>query len=267
MRRWRGPPARGARRQPARTLQRCARRAMPVVCLVAAALLLPCPATATEIHSARFAGPTERYRHGILGDEIEFSMLEISLSEGPGRRFTLPETLVFEDVAPRLLDVDGDGTPEILVVESSLTGGARLTVWDETGRIAATPHIGRSQRWLAPIGAADLDGDGRIEIAYIDRPHLAKTLRIWRFDGDPADGTGQLTEIASAPGYSNHQIGWSFIPGGIRHCDGVAPEMILADGNWQHVVAVTLDADGQLNARELSSYAGPQSLSRGVDCP
>jgi hypothetical protein len=55
-----------------------------------------------------------------------------------------------------------------------------LTPWPDVRLLAATPHIGSANRWLAPIGAADLDGDGRVEIAYVDRPHLARTLRIWR---------------------------------------------------------------------------------------
>jgi hypothetical protein len=72
-------------------------------------------------------------------------------------------------------------------------------------------RIGQRNRWLAPIGAADLDGDGRVEIAYVDRPHLARTLRVWR-----SRPGGTLTEIATATGLTNHRIGEAFITGGIR---------------------------------------------------
>ncbi|MDT8329203.1 MAG: VCBS repeat-containing protein, partial [Roseovarius sp.] len=177
------------------------------------------PALAQEITSARYADPTTRYAHGVLGDAVEWGALVLELSDGTRRRLTLPETLVFEDAAPRLGDLDGDGAPEVIVVESSLSQGARLAIYGPFGRLAATPHIGRSHLWLAPIGAADLDGDGRIEIAYIDRPHMAKTLRIWRYE------PGKLVEVASKPGLSNHKIGWDFIAGGMRHCDD-GPEMI-----------------------------------------
>ena len=46
-----------------------------------------------------------------------------------------------------------------------MTQGARLAIYDETGLVSATPYIGRSNRWLAPLGAGDLDGDGNIELA------------------------------------------------------------------------------------------------------
>ena len=112
------------------------------------------------------------------------------------------------------------------------------------GRITATPAIGQAFRWLAPLGAADLDGDGRVEIAYVDRPHLAKTLRIWRYD--PTART--LNEVAQAPGVSNHRIGWAHIPGGLRNC-GTGPEMILADADWQSILALRLTKGGQITRR------------------
>ena len=144
-----------------------------------------------HVISARYLAPTDRYAHGILGDAIEWGVLEMVVDkclgcEGTDIRtvtVTLPEISVFEDVAPRLIDIDGDGTQEVMVVESRSDLGARLAIYEGGGNVmAATPYIGRSHRWLAPIGAADLDGDGLIEVAYIDRPHLAKTLRVWRYD-------------------------------------------------------------------------------------
>lgn len=122
---------------------------------------------------AEYARPTTRYAHGVLGDAIEYGALKI-VTASMSKTFRLPETRVFEDLAPRLVDVDLDGDNEVVVIESSLTQGARLSIYDEDGFVAATPYIGRSNRWLAPLGAADLDGDGAIELAYIDRPHLAK---------------------------------------------------------------------------------------------
>ena len=74
--------------------------------------------------------------------------------------------------------------------------------------IAATPYIGTRFRWLAPLVAADLDGDGWIEIAYIDRPHLAMVLRVWRFEN------GVLHPVAEASGLTNHQFGADVIEGG-----------------------------------------------------
>jgi len=217
------------------------------------------PALAQEITAARYADPTTRYAHGVLGDAVEWGALVLGLSDGTQRRLTLPETLVFEDTAPRLADLDGDGAPEVIVVESSLDKGARLAIYGRAGRITATPHIGRPHRWLAPIGAADLDGDGRIEIAYIDRPHLAGTLRIWRYEAE------RLTQIASKPGLSNHRIGWDFIAGGIRTCGGT-PELITANADWTRIMATTLQG-GRITSLEIGAYTTPQSLTAALTCP
>ena len=172
----------------------------------------------------------------------------------------LPETRVFEDVAPRLFDVDGDDAPEVITVESDLQRGARLAIYHEGGLLAATPFIGQRNRWLAPVGvgAADLDGDGKVELAYVDRPHLAKTLRIFRYvDGD-------LVHVADLPGVTNHRIGERDIAGGIRDC-GQGPEMIVATADWTRLVAVTFDGN-RLSARDIGPHDGRASFAAAMAC-
>lgn len=214
-------------------------------------------ACAETIVSADYAAPTDRYAHGILGDAIEWGELQI-ITDTVARSFVLAQDRVFEDVAPRLADVDGDGTPEVVVVETLASEGAQLAIYDETGKIAATPHIGRTNRWLAPIGVADLDGDGLIEVAYIDRPHLAKTLRVWRF----VDGA--LVPVADLPGLTNHRIGEPDIGGGIRDC-GQGPEMITANADWTQVMATTLTDDG-LKTRAIGAHVNRQSFATALAC-
>jgi len=246
----------GAPRRPARLWHRLARGAGFAVCLWGGG---GAAAFADGIAGARFDAPTTRYAHGVLGDAIEWGALELRLTDGTGRRLVLPETRVFEDIAPRLADLDGDGAPEVIVVESDSRQGARLAVYGPAGLLAATPFIGRAFRWLAPVGAADLDGDGAVEIAYVDRPHLAKSLRIWRYR------SGALQEVASLPGLTNHQIGWDFIAGGIRDC-GSGPEMITADGDWHRVMATGFGA-GHYASRAIGVYTGPDSLRAALSCP
>lgn len=214
-------------------------------------------ACAETILSAEYTTPTDRYAHGVLGDAIEWGALQITTDAGE-RIFTLPQTRVFEDVAPRLADLDGDGSVEVIVVETLASEGAQLAVYDETGKIAATPHIGRTNRWLAPIGAADLDGDGATEIAYIDRPHLAKTLRVWRF----ADGA--LEPVADLAGLTNHRIGERDIGGGVRDC-GDGPEMITASADWSLVMATVLE-NGKLNSRALGRHVDRGSFVTALSC-
>ncbi len=222
------------------------------------AALWPMVGAAQSVESARYMDPTDRYAHGVLGDQIEWGGLEMTLTDGSKRRVVLPVEQVFEDLQPRLHDVDLDGDLEVVVVESHASLGARLAIFDEAGFVAATPNIGTRFRWLAPVAIADLDGDGAVEIAYIDRPHLAKTLRVWRF----ADGA--LTQIASLRGLTNHRIGEDFISGGLREC-GDGPEMIVASGNWVSVVSVQL-RDGDLVERSLGAFAGQGSFQDALAC-
>ncbi|MEM7694223.1 MAG: VCBS repeat-containing protein [Pseudomonadota bacterium] len=213
-----------------------------------------CGAAAAEVAAARYEGPTTRYPHGVLGDRVEYGALVITRGDGTAVRFELPDHMVFEDIEPRLWDVTGDGAPEVVTVEADQRLGARLAIWTADGRLATTPPIGTRFRWLAPIAAADLDGDGAIEIAYVDRPHLAKTLRIWRYTD------GWLTEVAALPGVSNHKIGWPYLVGGLTSCAG-QPALVLASGDWQRVVAVTFN--GAVSARDLGAYS-PAALSRAL---
>ncbi|MEM9580230.1 MAG: VCBS repeat-containing protein [Pseudomonadota bacterium] len=211
------------------------------------------------VRDAVYSEPTTRYAHGVLGDAIEYGALDVTTDAGARVTLRLPQSRVFEDIAPRLTDMDGDGDAEIIVVESALQSGARLAIYDETGLIAATPYIGRPNRWLAPLGAADLDGDGRIEVAYIDRPHLAKTLRIWRFEN------GTLVHLSDTPGLTNHKIGEDFISGGIRICDG-APEIITANANWTQIMATRFDGTST-DSQRLGAFTGPASLKAATSCP
>lgn len=82
---------------------------------------------------ARYSNPTDRYPHNIMGslrahtDLIIGSALcltcRVSMQEFAIR---LPENLVFEDFAPRLVDLNDDGFNEIVVVESDQRRGSRL---------------------------------------------------------------------------------------------------------------------------------------------
>ncbi|WP_425043557.1 FG-GAP repeat domain-containing protein [Primorskyibacter sp. S87] len=216
--------------------------------------------------SARFTEPTDRYAHEVLGDAIEYGGLELKVGDASSQNRTtvvkirLPLDRVFEDLVPRLADVDGDGLPEAVVVETQIDTGAQLAIYDTTGaKLVATPHIGRSNRWLAPAGIADLDGDGHIELAYVDRPHLAKTLRIWRY----ADR--QLREIAALPGLTNHRIGEDFITGGLRQC-GERPELILVSGDWRRIVSVSFDRSAGWQVNDRGAFKGPSSVQSALEC-
>jgi len=222
--------------------------------------------------AAWYEEPTTRYAHGVLGDTIEAGALVAQLDDFPNcitGRIDLPQSLVFEDLAPRLHDLNGDGHAEIIVVESAADAGARLSVYglsadgERLDLYAATPHIGRRNRWLAPVGVADFNSDGQMDIAYVDRPHLARTLRIWSFVPGGLTGTGELREIASAAGFSNHRIGEDFITGGVRDC-GAGSEMVLADAGWSSVMIARLSG-GVIEAAPVAAFS-PEAVADALDC-
>ena len=214
---------------------------------------------------AWYSGPTDAYDHGILGDAVEPTVLHgwsvvtsarcgLSVAAGPGH--------VFEDVAPRLADLDGDGWAELIAVRTSVTKGAQLAVYGVRDEVLmlldATPYIGQPHRWLAPVGAADLDGDGTVEIAFVDRPHLARVLRVWRWT------PRGLVEVAAAEGVTVHRIGETDIAGGVRDC-GQGPEMVVASGDWTRLLAVRL-SDGRLTARGIGRDTSRPAFARALGC-
>ena len=228
-----------------------------------------------SITAATYADPTSAYPHGVLGDEEEWATLEIVVRSERGKeggllhaylnttyRIAALEDMVYEDTAPRLWDVTGDGLPEVVVVASHQQYGAQLVIIGlvdgELNYIATTPTIGTRFRWLAPVGAADFDGDGHIEVAFVDRPHLAKTLRIWRYTPEA------FTEVATQPGLTNHKIGEDFITGGVRTC-GSQPEIIVADAGWRNIMAARLGPDG-ITTEVLAPFNGTESVTRVLDC-
>lgn len=237
---------------------------------------VPLQAATLEIVDATYSVPTTAYPHGVLGDDEEWQMLEIVVRRERGTEGgifhgyvnvtynveALPDT-VYEDIAPRLWDVTGDGKPEVVVVESHQTKGARLLIIElqENGELeylTATPYIGQRFRWLAPVGAADFDGDGFIEIAFVDRPHLAKVLKVWRYTPE------LFSQIATLQDVSNHRIGEDFITGGVRDC-GEGPEMVIVDGSWRKIFAARLSLTA-FTAQPIAAFSGPASMEKALAC-
>lgn len=224
---------------------------------LSALCLLPLSTMAQEITSARYAGPTRIYDHGILGDKVEYTKL---ILRAGGQRIVIEagEGFVFEDLAPRLADLDRDGKPEVIAVRTDMQRGASLAIYGVEGLITQTPPIGSRYRWLAPVGVGDFDGNGRVEIAYVETPHLGKVLKIYHFFNR------ELVLAASLPGYSNHRIGEDFISGGVRNC-GQGDEIITADASWQRILATRVQG-GTVSSRVVGTTAEPGGFARVMAC-
>ena len=161
----------------------------------------PCPTARSstgsrDIARAWLAEPTTRYDHGILGDKIEAGSLVIETRDGKRQTVRLKPDAVFEDLEPRLADLDGDGHDEIVVVKSSLKRGSSLAVIAaRRGKyeiIAETPPLGAPHRWLDPAGIADFTGGGKRSIALVRQPHVIGALELWSWRG------GALRKISRA---------------------------------------------------------------------
>lgn len=178
------------------------RSLLPVAAIFA---LLASNAAAESITGAHYASPVDRYGHFALGRPHEYARLTATTDAGRSLTLQLPEDDVFEDLAPRLVRLATGEPEEILAIVSGRDSGSRLMMIRLSGgRLeisAQSPAIGMPMRWLNPVGVADLDGDGRAEIAAVTTPHIAGTLRLYRRTG------GKLVQIAALAGFANHIYG------------------------------------------------------------
>jgi hypothetical protein len=156
------------------------------------------------LRKAWYGDPTDRYDHAVLGDEIEGGALYAEGSDGKLLKHVLKPHQVFEDITPRLHDLNGDGTAEVVTILTSLDEGASLAVFgiknSGLSLIANTRFIGLTHRWLNIAGLADYNGDGTTDVALVLTPHLGGALQFWTLEGS------KLTLKGSLDGFSNHEI-------------------------------------------------------------
>ena len=177
-------------------------RALALGALIA--LLAP-PVRAEQIISAWYAAPVERYGHYALGRPHEYARVVARTDAGHEAVLELSVDEVFEDLAPRHVRLTSDAQTELLVIVSARGSGSRLALVGFGGGrlkiVAQSASIGTPNRWLNPVGVADLDGDGVAEIAAVTTPHIGGVLRIYRRSGE------RLVEVGSLDGFSNHVYG------------------------------------------------------------
>ncbi|MEP7206447.1 MAG: VCBS repeat-containing protein [Casimicrobiaceae bacterium] len=210
------------------------------------------------ITDAHYGGPVERYGHFAPGRPHEYARVVATTSTGRRLELELPSVEVFEDVAPRLVALGPGAAPDLLTIVSGRDSGARLAVIRlRDGRlqmVAQSEPIGTAMRWLNPVGVADLNGDGRPEIAAVITPHIGGTLRIYRLVGP------RLVGIAALGGFSNHVYG-----SGELRLSAVVPidgrmRLVIPDTTRRQLRIIGLEGD---MAREV----GRCTLSEPVSGP
>ncbi|MEM1044614.1 MAG: hypothetical protein AAGL24_00630 [Pseudomonadota bacterium] len=214
-----------------------------------------------DLAAAWYEGPTKRYGHAILGDAVEAGILKVRSRAGKTYTLVLPETEVFEDRTPRLVDLDGNGTIEVVTIRASVTQGAAVTVYglagDTLSEVATTPFIGRANRWLNIAGIADFAGNGRHMIAFVRTPHIGGTLYFY----DLASGT--LRQRGALYGFSNHQIGAREMRlSAIADVDDDGrPELALPSDNRRSLKIVKLGSTGP---KVLADIALPGRIDKAI---
>ena len=196
--------------------------------------------------------PTRRYPHGALGSPVHAGSVHV-LTRSPGRSMaavglSLPVHRVFEDRVPRLVDLDGDGRDEIVLVEADALRGAALVVLGLAQRDGQTtlverargPHAGSTFRWLNPVGFADFDGDGQLDVASVTTPHIGGVLTLHHLQ-PPA-----LVPFARALDVSNHRMGaLEQQLAVIVQQPGFRPTIVVPDMARQSLHALRWEAPGQ----------------------
>ena len=152
---------------------------------------------------AQYAMPTEKYRHGILGDKIEAEQLVVVV-DSVFYELKLSGEYVFEDIRPRLYDVDGDSELEFITIRTNVSEGAGIAIYkivdEQLVEYAKVTEIGTSNRWLNIVAINDLDNDGIVELVWIETPHIGGILKLAKIKA------GRLQVLAEKAQYSNHAI-------------------------------------------------------------
>ena len=197
---------------------------------------------ADNIVAARYADPVSRYGHFAPGPPHEYARIKVSTASGAKLAYELPETEVFEDVAPRLVRLATSEPIQLLAVVSYRDHGAALAlIGIEKGRlkvVARSSPIGRPMRWLNPVGVADLDGDGIAEIAAVITPHIGGALTIYRRSGS------RLKSVATLDGFSNHVYGSSELRLSMFFTDGGGSRLVVPDTSRTVLRIIEFDGAG-----------------------
>jgi hypothetical protein len=233
-----------------------------------------------DIARTWLAEPTTRYDHGILGDNIEAGALVIELRDGKRHVVRLNDDAVFEDLQPRLADLDGDGHDSVIVVKSYLKRGSSLAVIAERkGKyeiVAETPPIGQPHAWLNPAGIGDFNGDGKTDIALVRMPHALGILELWTWRD------GRLCKTAEFPGTANHIAGTRAINmsasadfDGDGILDLVLPSLdrgrlriisfAAKDSKPREIASVALPSKAATNIGLVATERGPPALAVGLE--
>ena len=197
------------------------------------------------------AAPTDRYDHGVLGDAIEASAVEIVAEDGSSRTpITIADPDVIEAVSPMLGDVDGDGSLDVVLTALECSHGRsarRLRTRRHTHRRNRTD---RHRQPLAKPARHRADGAERR-----DRRSSTSGRRtsVARCSSSATTGRVGCNSWPSTSGYSTHVIGSRNLDLGIvTDADGDGRlDVLLPSQDRDELAVVTRDDEAENGAIEV----------------
>ncbi len=203
------------------------------------------------------AAPTARYPHTSMGSVLHAGSVHVQSRTGQIFEWVLPKQRVFEDTQPRIVDLDGDGLDEVILIEADIERGAALVSYGlratasgkvQLQELARSSFLGHPFRWLNPIGFADFDGDGKLDIASVTTPHIGGVLTLYRY------APPRIEAFAKAMDVSNHRMGDPNLQmHAIVNLLGVRPTLIVPDMTLRSLHALRWEGSGAQGAwKELA---------------
>jgi hypothetical protein len=199
--------------------------------------------------------PTNRYAHGVIGDDIEaaaITLIETSPELRVVQTVLINEPDVIEGISPIWADIDNDGVRDIIVTLSNSQAGARIAAYREDGTLLAESEpIGRGNRWRHQLAVAEFELNKPPLLVDVRTPHIGGIVEFFQYRN------GKLEVVKEINGFSTHSIGSrnldSAIAGDFNN-DGVI-ELLAPDQSHTSLgvislngILATLPLDGTLTS-------------------
>jgi hypothetical protein len=204
-------------------------------------------------HVAVLAGPdTLRYRHGVLGDDVESTSV-LYLERHSLRalaRLEVAAPYVLEDIAPRPMSWRNGRA--LLTMRSGLQGAQMAVVAPSASDpqrlefAAFGEPIGTANRWLSPIT------DGQQRLLAVHTPHIGGVLQRYRDDGE------RLVGQVLTDGVTNHVIGQRELDLSVW----VGSALVLPSQDRRQLQVWQVDAENAARVAEVQLAAPLTALQR-----